>query len=353
MDGQHTYEIVIHKGDLLIELSSDDLYFISKQMDKWFRILLDDSYVPTPYFPPSPPTPEPSSEPQQAPPSPPPPTPQAAPAHPNDLSNVNLPTQQPVPQPAPQPQPVQYQQPAPPPVENPPQPVENLQPQPVQPPPQPAPPPVQNPVQNSVDQFVQPPPPVPQPQPVENPQPHAVQPQEAPIREAVQPALPLQQQPAPPPPSQPVENDLDDFEKVMDSLMEDLEGDTGEALTDEAGDDDFFGPAGEDNGHGGAHRDAVINSLTDLCNRGNVNTHEDYLMLSAYYLTYFEALDKFSLKRVNSLMVQSGLAPVNHSVLETAMSKGLLSMVPDMTGTAEMSEYALTNEGQSHVERLI
>ena len=46
MYGQHRYEINWKQGDLSINLSSDDLYFISKQMDRWCQILMDDSYVP-------------------------------------------------------------------------------------------------------------------------------------------------------------------------------------------------------------------------------------------------------------------------------------------------------------------
>ena len=46
MEDMHRYEINLKQGDLFISLSSGDVYFISKQMDKWFKVLLDDSYVP-------------------------------------------------------------------------------------------------------------------------------------------------------------------------------------------------------------------------------------------------------------------------------------------------------------------
>ena len=36
------YEISLKQGDLWIEVSSDDVYFISRQMDKWCQLLMDD-----------------------------------------------------------------------------------------------------------------------------------------------------------------------------------------------------------------------------------------------------------------------------------------------------------------------
>src|SRR5690348_9995033 len=100
MDGQHQYEITLKKDDLFINLSSDDVYFISKQMDKWFRILLDDSYVPVtlPSYPkPQPPEPVAVAQPEPepvAPPAPPPVEP-VAPSAPQpvaaQLADVDLP----------------------------------------------------------------------------------------------------------------------------------------------------------------------------------------------------------------------------------------------------------------------
>jgi hypothetical protein len=97
----------------------------------------------------------------------------------------------------------------------------------------------------------------------------------------------------------------------------------------------------------------MINSLSDLCLKASINTTSDYLMLATYFLTYFEGEDHFTIKRINSLLIQSGLPPVNHGVLETTVTEGFLLTVPDMTGMAEVTEYALTEQGQAYTEGLM
>lgn len=275
MDEQHRYEINLKKDELYIQLSSDDVYFISQQMDKWFRILLDDSYVPVSY---------PKA---QAAPEPPPPAPAPAPEPP------------PPPPPAPEPEPA----------------------------PQPEPPP--------------PPPPAPEPEP----------PQQAtlPLSEP-EPEPQAQPMPAPPPLDEHVEND---FEAVMDSLMKDL-GDEGPAEEASAPYHAATVSGGDGNGKPAGETPLdLIDSLSELCDRSHATSLEDFLLLSAYYLTYFEGQEKFSLKRINSMLVKSGLTPVNHSVLESMLARGYLSMVPDLTGTAEVSEYVLTEDGQHYANKLL
>lgn len=261
MDEQHRYEINLKKDDLYIQLSSDDVYFISKQMDKWFRILLDDSYVPVSYPQPSPaPVPPPVVE---APPPPPPPEPEPV---------IEAPPPAPVPD-----------------------------------------------VVSQAELPLSEPPPVPQAS-------------QAPLDQAVE----------------------DDFEAVMDSLMKDLgdEEPAPEAEPEPAPYQAATVSAGNGRAAGAPSPD-TIDSLSELCDRSHASSLEDYLLLSAYYLTYFEGQEKFSLKRINSMLVKSGLTPVNHSVLETMLAQGYLSMVPDLTGTADVSEYILTDAGQTHANTLL
>jgi hypothetical protein len=89
----------------------------------------------------------------------------------------------------------------------------------------------------------------------------------------------------------------------------------------------------------------MVESLTDLYERSTAQTPEDFLMLSAYYLSFCEREPKYSLKKINALIVKSGLTPVNHSVIEAALEKQLIELVPDMTGTAEVIEYRITASG--------
>ncbi|HEY9687334.1 MAG TPA: hypothetical protein V6C52_10195 [Coleofasciculaceae cyanobacterium] len=406
MDGQHQYEINLKKDGLFINLSSDDVYFISKQMDKWFRILLDDSYIPVSLAKPQPapqaapepafiPTHEATLMPTTAPqPAPGAPMPLAEPSQPVPAQTVPVYEQPPMPA-QPQPQPVAYPQPQ---YQMPPQ----AAPQPQeyqqayqQPQPQPVPQPA----------FVQaaPQPTVQQP----TPQPMVAQVAQAPIApvpayaEAQAPAAPQYQQPYPPQPQAPMPPVMpmpqlepvaiqqpqqmatqpapavypqapaeaaqypevpsaapapldpavkDDFEAMMDSLMKDFETEDSAAPTATA----VMVPNGNGNGRTENHAEpAPIYSLADLCDRSHAGSSEDYLLLSAYYLTRFEQLEKFSLKRINSMLVKSGLTPVNHSVLETTLTRGYLSMVSDLTGMADVSEYMLTSDGEQAASRLL
>lgn len=463
MDGQHQYEINLKKDDLFICLSSDDVYFISKQMDKWCTILLDDSYVPTnlpqrpavsatvPVQPlPQQPQPMPEPVPQQVvmpPVMEPQPQPQMMPQQPMPMAQpvaanggfihpaqAQVPQPQ-IPQPQPQPQMVapmqmananelmaqqlmaqnlqlqalQQQmavqqaqpQPMPQPQMVPQQPMPQAQPQPtlqdvldqVGQPNLPSfvsqQPPVQQTVLNNMPVAagthqdvnlpmaqapVMPQQPVlqqsqPMPQPLPLPMPEAVQqpipqavPQQAPlppvpmlqaevaVAPQPEPVVEAQPQPQPVPKQtapQPVAvgapalvsaDDQDDFEAVMNSLLRDFEGNPETP--------NFASDAG-------TPRERVepdlssVTSLADLCDRSDAANSEDYLLLSAYYLTRIERLESFSLKKVNSLLVKSGLTPVNHSVLETVLSNGYLSMLPDLTGTAEVTEYQISKDGIS------
>ncbi len=97
----------------------------------------------------------------------------------------------------------------------------------------------------------------------------------------------------------------------------------------------------------------MVDSLSELCERSSANSSDDFLLLSAFFLTEVEGVDKFSLKSVNSLLVKSGLTPVNHSVLENGITQGYLVMVPDLTGMADVSEYAMTDAGQGRAISLL
>jgi hypothetical protein len=98
---------------------------------------------------------------------------------------------------------------------------------------------------------------------------------------------------------------------------------------------------------------SYVTSLADLCDRSNAGSSEDYLLLSAYYLTRVERQETFSLKKINSVLVKSGLTPINHSVLESVLASGYLAMVPDLTGTAEVSEYSITRDGREAAIQLL
>jgi hypothetical protein len=411
MDGQHQYEISLKKDGLFINLSSDDVYFISKQMDKWFRILLDDSYVPVtlPFR---------SQAPVMQPTAPAQPEPPAAPID----SPVAMPQAQQAPPPIQPAQPIQPIQPSIPQVMEPaptcaaaaPQPqteplpvmtpemIPNALPQALQAgyaPPQDIPPAMimtpEAPPMSVVAPAAPVMPPVPQLADVNLPlatptgngvvsAPQLVLPQPSAIPATTPQAVGTQAQAEP--------ANANDFEAVMDSVMKDLDADfEADVLPEsmsrlEEATPFLRGPRLDTNGHGERQRpnreprglrpqpdlDApmgvpvastmnlqepsdlqMVMSLSDLCERSRADGVDEYLLLSSYYLTHYEQQHMFSLKRLNSVLVKSGMTPVNHSVLETALTQGYLAMVPDLTGTAEVSEYKITPQGEEAARQLI
>jgi len=131
---------------------------------------------------------------------------------------------------------------------------------------------------------------------------------------------------------------VDDFDAIMNSVMQDLDA---EELPETAlGAEDSLPMES-------------ISSLSDLCQHASADSTDEFLLLAAYYLTTFEQQNTFTLKQLNSSLVKSGKSPVNHGVLEVALQQGVLDMVPDLNGTAEVSEYRLTDQGDLAANKLL
>lgn len=321
MDAQHSYEISLKKDALFINLSTDDVYFISKQMDKWFRILLDDSYVPVSLPPRPSAAPEPEPEVVL-------PKPSVATLPPQELVAPLAPVVQPPPT-LPPPQQVVPEPPA-----TVAAPLETVTP---------------NDLAAAVSSAAQ----ATQHSPLSQPTvavdlssvAHQVQaPASPPALSVVPSSLPeaVETLPSMPKP----EAVQDDFESVMDTVMRDLE--TPVELRQSGLPSQ---PEGFDLPLATADL-SLVSSLADLCEQANAGSSEDYLLLASYYLNQMEYQESFSLKRINSNLVKSGLTPVNHSILESVLSQGYLSMVPDLTGLADVSEYSITQAGLDKINRL-
>lgn len=82
-------------------------------------------------------------------------------------------------------------------------------------------------------------------------------------------------------------------------------------------------------------------------------TGTDFLILAAYFLSKYKECEKYALKDLNAQLSRSGLTPVNHSILEEAISRNFLAMIPDLTGTANAAEYTLTQTGFTAAKSLI
>jgi len=384
------YEISLKQRDLLISLISDDAAFISRQMQAWQTALSANaaqavqakpqqeqsqsqppaagqdnepapasSPQPPPAAPaqqePSPPQQE-SSPPPQAPPAPPPQqaqAPAAAAQPPQPLSQPPAESkEEPREESNGQPQPAQQTAPPPAKPESPPQ-AAQAEPEPEQSP---------KPTVESVALSQAAPLPEAKPEPQ---QPEPAAPPEQENKPAAAKAESSEPKPNPAKPAEPQANakagktgenksqEDDSFESVMDFLVKEFDELNQEETTDDGDDAPATGGDGKALGKPLAAIRPSISSLQELVDESHPDSAEDYLLLSAYYLSQYESESQFSLKRINAMLVKSGLTPVNHSVLESALTQGRLYMAPDLTGTADVSEYGLTEEGFSLVQTLL
>lgn len=331
MTGPHRYDITLKKGDLRIALSSDDEGFISRQMDHWFRTLLEDAYFPPAFAPPPSVVPSP-----------------AAP----DPEPVALQSAQPVMTSEPvaviAPPPVAVSAPTEPPVALAPEPSPEPEPEPLPAEPEPVAAPEATPV--AAVSAPEPTPPLPVPEPLAPPLTRSLESEPAADDDLPPPPVSLK------PPGTPASDE--DFERVLDTLMEDLDPEAARLRklpTAVLSPPPTMAPApaAAESPLTSSEVTGVIDSLSDLCERVHPASSEEWLLSAAYYLTFFDGEERFSLKRLNSLLVKSGQSPLNHSVLETAVSKGLLTLAPDVTGLAEAIEYALAPAGREQVEALM
>jgi hypothetical protein len=91
---------------------------------------------------------------------------------------------------------------------------------------------------------------------------------------------------------------------------------------------------------------ATIAELIDL---KNPQTPLDYLIITAYYLKECDLLDRYSLKQINSKIIKFIEKPLNHAIIQEAVSNDFLEVVPDYTGMANVTEYIITSEGINYL----
>ena len=78
----------------------------------------------------------------------------------------------------------------------------------------------------------------------------------------------------------------------------------------------------------------------------------DFLLLGAYFLRQQELKETFSLRQLNHLLSSVSKPNANHTVLELALAKHFITMMPDLTGTATATEYQLSKAGETAALRL-
>lgn len=79
----------------------------------------------------------------------------------------------------------------------------------------------------------------------------------------------------------------------------------------------------------------------------------NFLIITAYYLSEFEKMERFSLKQINAKLMQNVSVVIEHPILQDAINKNLLEVIPDLTGVAEVAEYRLTRAGEEFFANII
>jgi hypothetical protein len=95
-----------------------------------------------------------------------------------------------------------------------------------------------------------------------------------------------------------------------------------------------------------------ITTFNQLLKITKPNTPMDFLLLGAYFLRQQEQKETFSLRQLNHLLSSVSKPNANHTVLELALAKHFITMMPDLTGTATATEYQLSKTGEAAALRL-
>ena len=75
----------------------------------------------------------------------------------------------------------------------------------------------------------------------------------------------------------------------------------------------------------------------------------DYLLFAAYYYSQYEQKPRFTLKQLNSKLMQNLAVIIDHSVLQEAINRDYIECLPDLTGLIGASEYRLTAYGEKTI----
>lgn len=84
----------------------------------------------------------------------------------------------------------------------------------------------------------------------------------------------------------------------------------------------------------------------NLINSKNTTDKFHYLIITAYYLSEFEKMDRFSLKQINAKLMHNLSEVIDHTTLQEAINQNFIELIPDLTGISEVGEYRLTSAGE-------
>lgn len=84
----------------------------------------------------------------------------------------------------------------------------------------------------------------------------------------------------------------------------------------------------------------------NLIRSKNTTDKFHYLVITAYYLSEFEKMERFSLKQINAKLMHNLSEVIDHLTLQEAINQNFIELVPDLTGISEVGEYRLTPAGE-------
>lgn len=90
-------------------------------------------------------------------------------------------------------------------------------------------------------------------------------------------------------------------------------------------------------------------AFLNFINSRNIEKKIDFLLLTAYYFTQYEQKPRFTLKQLNSKLMQNVALIIDHSVLQEAINRDYIECLPDLTGLVGASEYRLTAYGEKTI----
>lgn len=88
------------------------------------------------------------------------------------------------------------------------------------------------------------------------------------------------------------------------------------------------------------------NAFLNFMSSRKIEKKIDYLMNGAYYFTQCEQKPRFTLKQLNTKLMQNLAVIIDHAVLQEAINRGYIECLPDLTGLVGASEYRLTAYGE-------
>lgn len=88
--------------------------------------------------------------------------------------------------------------------------------------------------------------------------------------------------------------------------------------------------------------------MQQLISEKHLENEVDYIVAAAYCLTHYEKLSHFTEEQIKSKITPFFDNEINHDFILDTLAKNYLKLLPDFTGTSDMTEYSLTDTGEDY-----